>query len=118
MDKVFINNLRVTGILGIHLHEQHTPREILVSAVATTDIEAAAKADDIEQTVNYSTLAKRITQFIQTNPCLTIEALIEALAADVLTDECISSIWLRVEKPGAVPQADSVGVEITRSRAA
>jgi dihydroneopterin aldolase len=47
---------------------------------------------------------------------LTIEALIEALAAKILTDEHIVTIWLRVEKPNAVPLAESVGVEITRSR--
>jgi len=42
--------------------------------------------------------------------------LIEGLAAEILCDERIASIWLRVEKPKAVPAADSVGVEISRSR--
>jgi len=116
MDKVFINNLKVHGILGIHAHEQRTIREIRISAVATTDINQAAQNDDIQQTINYSTLAKHITQFVEDNPCLTIEALIESLAKQILKDERIDSIWLRVEKPNAVPQADTVGVEITRTR--
>jgi 7,8-dihydroneopterin aldolase/epimerase/oxygenase len=116
MDKVFIRNLQVMGILGIHAHEQRTPQPIRISAAATTDIKAAAQADDIRQAVNYSTLAKRISAFIDANPCLTIEALIEALAADLLTDQRIQTIWLRIEKPNAVPAAESVGVEITRSR--
>ena len=116
MDKVFINNLKVIGILGIHAHEQRTPQEIRVSAVATTDITDAALSDDITQTINYATLAKHITNYIQASPCLTIEALIEKLAVEILTDERITSIWLRIEKPQAVPEADSVGVEITRSR--
>jgi FolB domain-containing protein len=47
MDSVFIKNLKVYGILGIHTHEQRTPQEILISAVASTDIKAAAQADDI-----------------------------------------------------------------------
>jgi 7,8-dihydroneopterin aldolase/epimerase/oxygenase len=118
MDKVFIKNLQVLGILGIHAHEQRTPQLIRISAAATTDIKAAAQADDIRQTVNYSTLAKRITAFIDANPCLTIEALIEALAAEILTDERIQTIWLRIEKPNAVPTAETVGVEINRSRQA
>lgn len=116
MDKVFINNLTVSGILGIHAHEQRHPREIRISAVATTDIKAAALNDDITQTVNYSTLANNIARHIENTPHLTIEALIEALAAEILQDERIASIWLRVEKPNAVPLAESVGVEITRSR--
>jgi 7,8-dihydroneopterin aldolase/epimerase/oxygenase len=118
MDKVFIKNLQVLGILGIHAHEQRTPQPIRISAVVTTDIKSAAQADDITQTVNYSTLAKHITVFIDAHPSLTIEALIEALAAEILTNERIQSIWLRIEKPSAVPAAETVGVEITRSRQA
>ena len=116
MDKIFIKNLQVYGILGINAHEQRTPQEIRISATASTDIKNAAQADDITQTINYSTLAKRIAKFIEAHPSLTIEALIEALAADILQDKRITSIWLRVEKPNAVPTAESVGVEITRSR--
>ena len=116
MDKVFIKNLQVFGILGIHAHEQRQPQEIRISVTATTDIKAAAHADDINLTINYSTLAKRITQFIQDHPSLTIEALIEALVNDILSDERITTVWLRVEKPNAVPTAETVGVEITRSR--
>jgi len=116
MDKIFIKNLSVNGILGIHAHEQRTPQEIRISAIATTDITSAAQNDDIRQTINYSTLAKGIAGYIKEHPCLTIEALIEALATEILQDERIASIWLRVEKPNAVPAAESVGVEITRSR--
>lgn len=116
MDKVFIKNLQVYGLLGIHAHEQRTPQEIRISAVASTNIKSAAQADDIKQTINYSTLAKQIIHFIEANPSLTIEALIEALAAEILADERIATIWLRVEKPHAVPEADTVGVEITRAR--
>ena len=116
MDKIFINNLIVYGILGIHDHEQQNPQEIRISVIASTDIRAAARDDDIQQTINYSTLAKGIARYIEAKPHLTIEALIEGLAAQILKDERITSIWLRVEKPKAVPAAESVGVEITRSR--
>jgi len=116
MDKIFITNLAVAGLLGIHEHEQTTPQLIRISAVAATDIQQAAQNDDIRQTVNYSTLAKKIANYVQSKSHLTIEALIEALAAEILKDERIATIWLRVEKPNAVPAAESVGVEITRSR--
>jgi dihydroneopterin aldolase len=116
MDNIFIKNLKVDGILGIHAHEQRNPQEIRISAIASTDIRAAALDDDIKKTINYSTLAKIIAQYIEAKPHLTIEALIEALAAQILQDDRIDSIWLRVEKPNAVPAAESVGVEITRSR--
>lgn len=116
MDIVFIKNLQVYGILGIHSHEQRTPQQIRISVKASTDITKAAESDDILQSVNYSTLAKDIIQFIESSHYLTIEALIEDLAAEILTNQRIASVWLRIEKPNAVPKADSVGVEITRPR--
>lgn len=116
MDKVIINNLKVYGILGIHPHEQRTPQEIRVSLKASTDIKQAADEDDILQAINYSTLAKDITRFIDSSHFYTIEALIEALSAEILQNDRIHTLWLRIEKPNAVPEAESVGVEITRSK--
>lgn len=116
MDKIFIKNLKTTGILGIHPHEQTAPREIRISLELSTDITRAAKDDEILETINYATLAKKITEFTRTHSFLTIEALIEALAGEILTDPMVQTVWLRVEKPGAVPEADAVGVEIARRR--
>ncbi len=114
MDKIFIKNLIAHGILGIHPHEQIKPREIRVSLEATLDIQQAGEQDNIQLTLNYSTLAKKIRHLIENNRFLTIEALIEALASMVLEEDPVESVWLRVEKPNAVPGAESVGVEITR----
>jgi len=118
MDTIFINNLQVQGILGIHRHEQQNPQLIQISVRVSTDIRNAAVNDDILQSVNYSTLAKDIIEFIDHNHFLTIEALIESLADRILQNQQVSDVWLRVEKPNAVPAAQSVGVEITRSKKA
>ncbi len=114
MDKIFIKKLQVYGYLGIHLQEQQIPQLIQISLSATIDIQNAAINDDIRQTINYSTLAKKINQFISVSHYRTIEGLIEALASDILKDSHISSLWIRIEKPNAVPNTESVGVEITR----
>jgi len=116
MDTIFIDNLDIHGILGIHLHEQREPQLIRVSAKVFVDISEAAENDDIQQTVNYSTLAKKINHVIDTNHFFTIEALIETLAKEILTDDQIAKVWLRVEKPTVLPKADSVGVEIIRPK--
>ena len=114
MDKIIIKKLQVYGCLGIHLHEQQIPQLIQISLSAGTDIRNAAINDDIQLTINYSTLAKKITQFISVSHFKTIEGLIEALAGQILEDPRITNIWLRIEKPNAVPNSESVGVEITR----
>jgi len=115
MDKIIIKKLQVYGCLGIHLQEQQIPQLIQISLSASTDIRNAAANDDIQLTINYSTLAKKITQFVSVSHFKTIEGLIEALAVDIREDSRITSLWLRIEKPNAVPNTESVGVEITRS---
>jgi dihydroneopterin aldolase len=116
MDKIFIKNLIAHGILGIHPHEQIKPREIRVSIEASLDIRQAGLEDNIYKSLNYSTLAKKVRHLIETNRFLTIEALIETLASMVLNEDPVQKVWLRVEKPNAVPGAESVGVEISRSK--
>lgn len=116
MDTIFINNLEAEGILGIHSHEQRTPQLIRISVRVSADIHQAAVNDDIHKTVNYSELAKDILLFIDQSHYYTIEAMIEALADRILSNERISNVWVRIEKPNAVPKADSVGVEITRTK--
>ena len=114
MDKIFIKNLQVYGILGIHLREQQLPQLIQISVCAKTDIKSAAINDDIQQTIDYSSLVKQIIQFIDISRYRTIEALIEALSSEILSDKRIASLWLRIEKPNAVQNTETVGVEITR----
>jgi len=116
MDKIFIHNLHVEGILGVHPYEQNTPRPILISTVITTDITQAAEDDDILKTISYSTLSKDISKFVKATHYFTIEALIEALAKDILKKDRVEEVWLRIEKPGAVADAEAVGIEITRHK--
>lgn len=116
MDKIFIKNLRLSGILGIHHREQQTPQPILINAAILADIRKAAEEDDIHQTINYSTLADKITGLVQSSHYYTVEALISAIADMILQDNRIGEVWLRIEKPDAVDAAESVGVEITRLR--
>lgn len=112
MAKIFIDNLIVFGILGIHPHEQRKKQLIRVSVEVETDISQSAKNDDVNKTIDYSALSDYIIKFIEDSSYGTIEALIEALAGRILSNFNIESVWLRIEKPNAVPQADSVGVEI------
>lgn len=114
MAKIFIDNLIVFGILGIHPHEQRKKQLIRVSVEVEADIAEASKDDDVKKTIDYSALSEDIIQFIDDSSYGTIEALIEALAERILNNFDVESVWLRIEKPNAVPQADSVGVEIEK----
>jgi FolB domain-containing protein len=117
MDKVFITNLKVRGILGIHDWERVTQREIIINATVFTDTRPGAKSDDIADCVNYSEMAKKLRAHAESAARMTVEALANDLADLCLQEPRVMKVIVRVDKPGAVPEADSVGVEVERVRA-
>jgi FolB domain-containing protein len=118
MDKIIIKDLLVRGIIGVNDWERTTPQDILINIEIETDVSAAGKADDLNLSVNYRTVAKKAIAHAETAQRLTVEALAEDIAAICLAQAGALSARVRVEKPGALRFARSVGVEIERKRAA
>lgn len=116
MDKVMIKDLLVRGIIGINDWERKRAQDILINIILFTDTQRAAETDSIVDCVNYSTMSKKIQSHAESAERLTVEALANDLAKICLEDKGVQKVILRVEKPGAVRFAKSVGVEIERSR--
>ncbi len=116
MDKIFIKDLLVHGIIGVNDWERKTPQAILINITAFTDTVRAGQTDDIYDCVDYSVLAGKIQAHAETAARLTVEALANDLARICLEQNGVQKTIVRVEKPGAVRFAKSVGVEIERMR--
>jgi FolB domain-containing protein len=116
MDKTFIKDLLVRGIIGIRDWEREKPQDILINVTVFSDTRRAGATDDIIYCVDYSALAKKIQSHAETAARLTVEALANDLAKICLQEEGVTKAIVRVEKPTAVRFAKSVGVEIERSR--
>lgn len=116
MDKVIIKDLLVRGIIGVNDWERKRAQDILINIILFTDTHRAAETDHINDCVNYSTMSKRVQAHAESVERLTVEALANDLAKICLEDKGVQKVILRVEKPGAVRFAKSVGVEIERTR--
>jgi len=116
MDKVIIKNLLVRGIIGINDWERKRTQDILINITIFTDTSRAGETDSINDCINYSTMSKKIMTHAESVGRLTVEALANDLAKLCLEEENAQNVVVRVEKPGAVRFAESVGVEIERSR--
>ena len=116
MDKTFIKDLLVRGIIGIRDWERVTPQDILINVTVFSDTRLAAETDHIAHCVDYSVLAKKIQSHAESISRLTVEALADDLAEICLGEKGVVKAIVRVEKPGAVRFAASAGVEIERSR--
>ena len=116
MDKVIIRDLLARGIIGVNDWERKRAQDILINIVLFTDTSRAGETDHINDCVNYSTVAKKVLAHAETAQRLTVEALTNDLAKLCLEESGVRKVTVRVEKPGAVRFAESVGVEIERSR--
>jgi len=116
MDKVFIKDLLVRGIIGVNDWERDQPQDILINVTVLTNTSRAAQTDDLADCINYRTLAKKIQAHAESAARFTVEALANDLARLCLEEKGVERAIVRVEKPGAVRFAASVGVEVEAGR--
>jgi FolB domain-containing protein len=116
MDKIIISNLLARGIIGVHDWERNRPQNILINITMFADTRPAATTDSLDDCINYSTMSKKVLAHAETVNRLTVEALANDLAKICLEEKGVQKVIVRVEKPGAVRFAESVGVEIERSK--
>jgi FolB domain-containing protein len=113
-DKIEIRDLLVRGVVGINDWEREKKQDILINITLFADLRPAGESDSIDDTVNYRTVAKQIIEHVESSNRYTVEALAADIARICLTAPGVRRARVRVEKPGALRFAKSVGVEIER----
>ena len=116
-DRILIRDLRLRGIIGLNDWEREKQQEILLNLTLGFDCRAAGASDDVADALNYRTLTKAIIAYVESSAHFLVEALAAAIARIAVVDFGAERAVVRVEKPGALRFADSVGVEIERRRA-
>ncbi len=118
MDKIIIRDLLLRGIIGINPDERVKQQDILINVVMFADIRKAAVSDEIDDAVDYKTITKSIIQHVENSSDFLVEKLVTDIAGLIFeTDDKVQKVQVRVEKPGALRFAGSVGIEIERVRA-
>lgn len=115
-DHIIIRDLLVRGIIGVNDWEREQKQDILINLTLYTDMRAAGHSDSMDDCLNYRTLTKQIIAYVEGAAHYTVEALATAIARICIEGGAVRAI-VRVEKPGALRFARSVGVEIERSAA-
>lgn len=114
-DHIEIKDLLLRGIIGVNDWEREAEQDILINVTLTADLSEAGSTDSIEDTVNYRTLTKQIIRHVESSQRFTLEALAADIAGICLAQNGVERARIRVEKPGALRFARSVGVEIERT---
>jgi dihydroneopterin aldolase/2-amino-4-hydroxy-6-hydroxymethyldihydropteridine diphosphokinase len=115
-DQLQIKDLLLRTIIGINEEERLNRQDVLINLTLYTDTRAPGASDDADLAVNYRTITKRVIQRVEDSSFRLVERLAAEIAAICLEDSRVEAVDVRVEKPGALRFARSVGVEIRRTR--
>lgn len=118
MDKIYIKGLRVYAYHGVKEAEKEKGQPFELGITLSVDVRAAGQSDDLAQTVNYSTVSKRILAVMLAEKNDLLERVATRVAETVLTEFPVAEVTVLLKKPRAPIAADFdyVAVEITRRR--
>lgn len=118
MDKIILSGMWFLAHHGVTEEERRDAQPFEIDAEILTDIKAAAENDDISLTVDYDLVYKQIREVVVENSFALIETLAEAVAAQVLSNQLVEKVIIRVRKvePPIAGRISGTAVEINRGR--
>jgi dihydroneopterin aldolase len=114
MDIIFLSELRIETVIGIWEWERKIRQTVVIDLEMSADIAKAAATDQVEDTLNYKQVAKRLQQFVGDSSFQLVETLAERIAGIVREEFDVAWVRVRVNKPGAIRGSRDVGVIIER----
>ena len=114
MDTVFITGLKATSVIGCYDWERDIRQTLVIDLELQTDFSRAAATDALEDALDYAAISQRVIAVCDASRFQLLEALAEHLATLLLAEYAISRLRMTITKPGAVSEADGVGVVIER----
>ncbi len=116
MDVVFIEALNIECTIGIYDWERRVKQTIVIDLEMAFDNTKPAGTDQIEDTLDYKAVSKRLQGFVEASSFGLVETLAERCAEIVLREFPVTGLRLKLSKPGAVRGAKAVGVKIVRGK--
>ena len=116
-DKIHIEQLEVSSVIGVSEHERKTPQRLIINISFWPRRQARNMADKISHTINYATVAEETQRFVHDQVVNLIETLADLLAAHLLNNFPIQKITVEIRK-FPLEHAKYVSAIVTRNAAA
>jgi dihydroneopterin aldolase len=114
MDIIFLGGLQIETIIGIYDWERETKQTVILDIEMAFDIQKAAETDDIQYTLDYKAVSKRIISFVEDSQFFLVEKLISEIADIILHEFNVTQVKIKLNKKGAIRGASDVGIIIER----
>jgi len=116
-DIIFLRGLEVECIIGFIDWERRVKQTVVIDLEMPVDCRTASVRDEVEDTLDYKKVAKRVIAFIEASEFKLVETAAHRLALTLLEEFGMEWVRLSINKPGAIRGSRDVGVSIERARA-
>ena len=114
MATIRIRNLGVDTVVGTHANEQKSKQKVIINLEIEYDAESAIRGDDLKMAVDYERMAGEIEFELSQTKFQLVESVASVVLDRIMRDPLVLRATVRIDKPGALANADSVQVELTR----
>ena len=113
---VFIKNFVIEEIIGIHEHEKIKKQKIKFNIVLDINQIYVPDEKNIKSIVDYEKITNKLENLAKSKKYNFLESLAEDSFKEVFEDKRIISATIKIEKPEAIKNAKSVGIEVFKTR--
>ena len=113
---VFIKDFIIEEIIGVHEHEKIKKQKIKFNIVLDVNQSSVPNEKDIKSIVDYEKITNKLENLTKSKKYNFLESLAEDSFKEIFKDKRINSVTIKIEKPEAIKNAESVGVEVFKTR--
>ena len=111
-DQIILNGIKSNCIIGVNLDERKKKQEIIINLVIFYDF--SKLNDEIENTINYSSVYKFTKRFVENSKFYLIEPLGNELANKLIHKFKLIKIEIEIIKPSVFGDGETVSVKLKR----
>ena len=113
---VLIKNFIIYEIIGIHENEKVNKQKIIFNIVINVNQNINPDENNLASIVDYEKITNKLENLAKNKKYNFLESLAEDSFNEIFADKRINSVKIKIEKPDAITNAQSVGVEVFKSR--
>ena len=113
---VLIKDFIIYEIIGIHQYEKSNKQKIIFNIVIDVNQNIFPDENNLSSIVDYEKITNKLENLAKNKKYNFLESLAEDSFNEIFADKRINSVKIKIEKPDAITNAQSVGVEVFKSR--
>ena len=118
MDRIELRGMSFQGRHGVRAAEREQAQEFKVDVDVEADLSAAARSDQLADTIDYTQVRRIAREVIEGPPAKLLESLAGRIADQVIEIPGVKAVSVRIAKfPASMQPIDAAAVRINRTRA-